>query len=91
MIALLRIDVPQRALVLRALKNGADSFKGGAHGVIHIVVAVLTVSADAVQIFDPAQPVPQLAQALIRSKVGGIRFPDALDVIIQPSFERNGR
>lgn len=48
----------------------------GKHGVIHIVIAVLSVAPDAVEISDRIEPVPDHSEVFIASEIGGIGFPD---------------
>ena len=54
MILLLGIDFPD-SLMACAVFDAVDGFHRGEHGVVHIVIPVLTVSADAEQIFKAAE------------------------------------
>ena len=55
MIFFFRIDAPDVVLRLDAVYDILDGLKGSDHGMIDIVVAVLSVTSDAVQIVDGFQ------------------------------------
>ena len=50
MILFLGVYVPDVLLVGDALHDVADTLEGGQHGVVHVVVAVLSVTPEAVEI-----------------------------------------
>ena len=49
-ILFLRIHAPDILFILSAAQDIVHSLEGGSHGMIHVVVAVLTVTAYAVQV-----------------------------------------
>ena len=57
-----------------AVFDAVDGFHRGEHGVVHIVIPMLTVSADAEQIFKAAEIILHLVEMLIASEVCGIRL-----------------
>ena len=73
MVVLFGIDVPDGRLV-GFPEQGADSLDGAEHGVVHVVVAMLAVSANAIQIGQAIQPFAHLAEFGVASELGRICF-----------------
>ena len=73
MVVLFGIDVPDGRLV-GFPEQGADGLDGAEHGVVHVVVAVLAVSANAIKIGKAIQPFTNLAEFGVASEIGRICF-----------------
>ena len=69
MVFLICVYIPDIVLALDAVKNIFYGFKGRHHGVVDIVVAVLPISADAVQIVDRFQIIDQSIHLIVRVKI----------------------
>lgn len=52
MVFFLCIDIPDIVLILFATQDILDGFKGRTHGMVYIVIAVLTVTSHTVEIVD---------------------------------------
>ena len=74
MVFLFRIDIPDIILILNTADDIFDRFKGRHHGVVYIVVAVLSVPADAVKVIDGFQIIYQRIDFLVSVELSRIRF-----------------
>ena len=57
MVVLFGVDVPNRDLV-RTVQKRAGGLEAAEHRVVHVVVAVLSVAADAIEVGKAVQPLP---------------------------------
>ena len=81
-ILLFGVYVPYLALVGRIGGDAIDGFHGCHHGVVHVIVSVLAISAYAEQVVDAIYPVYYFGQLVVGSKICRIGFLYLLDVRI---------
>ena len=68
------IDIPDIVLIGLSGFDCLCRFHGGKHGMIHIVVSMLTISADTVKIFITVKAFDQFVNLSIRIKISRICF-----------------
>ena len=69
MVGLFGVDGPHVLLGRLAGLDVADGLHGGGHGVVHVVVAVLAVSAYAVEIIEAVEVPAHLPELLVGAEV----------------------
>ena len=76
MIIAFGVDLPDVVFCVNAVYDVADAFHGGEHGVIHVVVAVLSVASDAVEVGDCVEESAHFVETVVAAVVGGICLAD---------------
>ena len=82
-ILFLRIYAPDILLVFSAAQDVVHGLEGSGHGVIHIVVSVLAVSADAVEILKCIEVFNQLVHPVIGVEISGVSLLHPLTVAVE--------
>ena len=72
------VDVPDVLLVRKALLDVAHGLEGRHHGVVHVVVAVLAVAADAVEVRDAVELGAYNRERFVGIEVSGVGLLDAV-------------
>ena len=76
----LGVDVPYVTAICRATKQVIHRIKRGHHRVVHVVVAMLTVTPQAEEVGVRVQPGNELVDLPVAVKVGGIGLLYVLDL-----------
>ena len=76
MIFFFGVDRPHGALVGVAGGDVVVGYHGGHHRVVHVVVAVLPVAADAPQVFDAVEELLHPVELIVAAEVGGVGLLD---------------
>ena len=82
-ILFLRIYAPDILLVFSAAQDVVHGLEGGGHGVIHVIVAVLTVTTYAVEVLEGVQILDQVIHMIVGIEVCRICLLYTLSVGIQ--------
>jgi hypothetical protein len=80
---LLRINVPDSGFITAAAADCLHCFKRGCHRMIHIIISVLPVSADAVKIIKGIEIINERGHFTVSIKICGICLFNAFSVAIQ--------
>ena len=72
MIFFFGVDLPNCGLVCYSVFDAANSLNGREHGVVHIVVFVLTVSTDAPEIAERGKILAYLRELRVNAEISGI-------------------
>ena len=68
MILFVSVHIPDVLLIFTTALDVTDRFKSSSHGMIHIVVAVLAITSNAIQVSEGIQPLHQIIDLIQVSK-----------------------